>query len=92
METLITLTRGRLGAVWGLLVAATLLSFWLGADHGISSDNTRTIVIIVVAFIKLRLIGLYFMELREAPTKLRSAFEGYCLAACATLIGFYAFA
>lgn len=91
MVTLITLMRGRFIVVWGLLVVATLTSFWLGTDHAISSGNTRTVVVMVVAFIKVRLIGLYFMELREAPTLLRGVFEGYCVAACATLIGFYAF-
>ncbi|WP_280347232.1 cytochrome C oxidase subunit IV family protein [Nocardia neocaledoniensis] len=92
MDSVSSLMRDRVTIVWGFLVAATLLSFWLGADHGISSDTTRTAVILVVAFIKVRLIGLYFMELREAPPALRGAFEAYCLAACVTLIVFFAVA
>ncbi|MFE6922037.1 cytochrome C oxidase subunit IV family protein [Nocardia sp. NPDC057663] len=86
METAAVFMRDRVTIIWGILVAATLLSFWLGADHGISSDNMCTTVILVVAFIKVRLIGRYFMELREAPPVLRGAFEAYCLAACITLI------
>ncbi|GGL10166.1 cytochrome C oxidase subunit IV family protein [Nocardia jinanensis] len=89
METTTAFIRDRVTVVWGFLVAATLLSFWLGAEHGISSDNMRTAVILLVAFVKVRLIGLYFMELRDAPMALRGAFETYCLTAYVTLTAFY---
>lgn len=81
--------RDRVTAVWALLVGATLLSFWLGTDHGLSSAEARTLVILVVAFVKVRFVGLYFMELRTAPVALRALFEGWCLAACLVLVGFY---
>ncbi|CCW10226.1 hypothetical protein EBESD8_7540 [Rhodococcus aetherivorans] len=55
------------------------------------SNELGMVLIMVVAFVKVRLIGLYFMELRVAPTLLRSAFEIYCSVACAVLIGFYLF-
>jgi heme/copper-type cytochrome/quinol oxidase subunit 4 len=89
MDTLIVLLRARFTAIWVLMIVATLLSFWLGTDHGLSSAEARTVLIMVVAFVKVRLVGLYFMELREAPTMLRALFEGYCVLACAVLLGFY---
>lgn len=62
------------GAVWLVLVVATGLSWWLGADH---TGGLATIGVLAVAFFKVRLIGLHFMELRGAPTPLRAMFEGY---------------
>jgi len=59
--------------VWALLVAATVLSVAVGGAHG------TTVVVLAVAFVKVRFIGMYFMELREAPPLLRLAFEGWCL-------------
>ena len=46
----------------------------------------------MVALVKVRFVGLYFMELRTAPVALRALFEGWCLAACLVLIGFYLWA
>jgi hypothetical protein len=46
----------------------------------------------MVAFVKARLIGLYFMDLRHAPTALRVLFEAWCVAVCGTVIGLYLFA
>ena len=43
----------------------------------------------VVAVFKIRLVGLYFMELREAPLALRGVFEGYCVALLGLLTGMY---
>jgi heme/copper-type cytochrome/quinol oxidase subunit 4 len=89
---LISLVKAPFTAVWLVLVAATLISFWLGTDHGLSSTEARTVLIMLVAFIKVRFVGLYFMELREAPHLLRGLFEGYCLVVCAMVLGFYLFA
>lgn len=60
--------------VWVALMAATALSVGVGGAHG------TTVLILAVAFVKVRFIGLYFMELRHAPVPLRLAFEGWCLA------------
>jgi heme/copper-type cytochrome/quinol oxidase subunit 4 len=82
--------RNRAGLSWLVLIAATLLSYALGAEHGVGS----TVVVVVVfgiAAIKVRLIGLDFMELRSAPIPLRVAFESYCLALWAVLSGLYLF-
>ena len=44
--------------------------------------------ILVVAAVKVRLVGLYFMELRDAPPLLRGMFELYVVALLAGLVGF----
>lgn len=92
LSTLTPMVRSRLGMVWLFLIGATLLSWWLGTDHGLSSgDDHRfaSIVIIAVAFVKLRLVGLYFMELRDAPLALRTIFEIWCVAVFALVTGMY---
>ena len=74
---------------WLVLIAATLLSYALGAEHGVGS--TVVVVVFGIAAIKVRLIGLDFMELRSAPIPLRAAFEGYCLVLWGVLSGLYLF-
>ncbi len=83
------LLRHRITAVWSLLIAATLLSWWLGTDHGLGSNTAATLAVIAVAFFKVRCIGLYFMELRHAPIALRLVFEGYVVVVCGVVIGLY---
>lgn len=89
---MIALLRSPITAVWSLLIFATLLSWWLGTDHGLSSGGEYTIatlVVLLVAFLKVRYVGLYFMELRAAPIPLRLAFEGYVLLVCGGVLGLY---
>ena len=79
-------------AVWLLLVLATALSLRLGSDATVGPDvSTRLFagVLLLVAFVKVRLIGHYFMELREAPSALRLAFDGWVIAVCGALILLY---
>jgi heme/copper-type cytochrome/quinol oxidase subunit 4 len=88
MGQLTTLLKSRISLVWLLLIAATLVSWRVGTDHELHAHLATTIVVLV-AFIKVRFIGLYFMELREAPTPLRLIFEGYCALVCAVVIVMY---
>jgi len=78
-------------AVWVVLIAATAASWTLGSQHGVHGHTLASVIILLIAFIKVRLVGLYFMELREAPIVLRGLFEAYCLAVCALLIGVFLF-
>ena len=73
--------------VWLGLVMATLVSFTIGIDHGIGSGVA--LWVLALALIKVRYIGLDFMELREAPLILRGIFETYCLALWLVLAGMY---
>jgi hypothetical protein len=72
---------------WLTLVVATSTSAWLGDGHG--PREVAAIVVIVIAFAKIRLVGRYFMELRAAPVVLRAVFDAWvCLVGCA-LIAMY---
>ena len=66
--------------VWLLLVLATAVSWWLGADQGLGADlhKLATVLVMSVAFIKVGFVGSYFMELRHAPLGLRLFFGAWC--------------
>jgi hypothetical protein len=87
----IGLLRHATTAVWVLLVMATGISWWLGHGESATSAGLRTasVAIIVLAFVKVRLIGLHFMELRTAPMALRAAFEAYVIVVGGLLLAFY---
>ena len=89
-----TLIRTPASVVWLALVAATAFSWTLGTDHGLGPDAQPLagIAILAVAFVKLRFIGLYFMELREAHHVLRGLFEVYCAAVGTLVIALFLFA
>jgi caa(3)-type oxidase subunit IV len=86
------LLRTPASAVWVVLILATLVSWTLGTQHGVHNHATASVIILLIAFIKVRLIGLYFMELREAPTVLRGLFEAYCIIVCTVVIAVFLFA
>jgi caa(3)-type oxidase subunit IV len=85
---LITLLKSRISIVWLGLILATLISWKVGSDHGLHAHLATTIVMLV-AFIKVRFVGLYFMELRDAPIPLRLIFEGYAVVVCAVIVILY---
>jgi hypothetical protein len=92
MTTLPPLLRTRTTAVWLALTLATLLSWSLGGHHTLGMSNSHALAaisILLIAFIKIRFVGLYFMELRGAPPLLRNMFEAYCVVVCATLATMY---
>ena len=73
------LLSNRITAVWALLVGATAFSWWLGTDHGLSDHRLAGVLILLVAFVKIGFIGMYFMELRDAPRALKALFQGWCV-------------
>ena len=74
-----TLTRHSASTVWGILTMITLVSWMLGTHQGASHDHvSMSAVLLVFAFFKARLVGLYFMGLRSAHPALRAAFEVWC--------------
>lgn len=85
--TVLDLLKNRAGASWLFLVAATLVSWAVGADHG--TGSLVAVVVLGIAAIKVRLVGLDFMELRHAPILLRAAFEFYCVGLWALLSALY---
>ena len=78
-------------AIWSFLLIATAISWFLGTDHGFPADShsLASVLILGVALIKVRLVGYYFMELRDAPELLRALFNLYCVVILAVLIGLY---
>ncbi|MGB2921130.1 MAG: cytochrome C oxidase subunit IV family protein [Mycobacterium sp.] len=84
--TVLELLKNRAGASWLFLVAATILSWLVGAEHG--TGSLVAVVVLAIAAIK---VGLDFMELRHAPIPLRAAFEFYCVGMWALLSGLYLF-
>src|SRR5437764_13995502 len=66
---MVSMLRHRTTVIWLLLVFATAGSWVLGSEN-------RGTALMLVAFIKVRLVGLHFMELRSAPLALRTLFRG----------------
>jgi Prokaryotic Cytochrome C oxidase subunit IV len=81
--------RNRAGLSWVVLIAATLVSYAVGVEHGVGA--AIIVVVLAIAAIKVRLVGLDFMELRHAPIPLRTLFEGYCVLLWTVLSGLYLF-
>ena len=62
---------------WLILVLATLTTFWLGE---VGAAGTLAVVsLLLIAFVKGRLVILDFMELREAPLFWRGLLEGWLI-------------
>lgn len=80
----------RVNIVWFALTAATAVSWFFGTGHSSGSDAVITAVVLTVALVKVRLIGMYFMELRTAPVWLRATFETYVAVVLVTLLVLYA--
>jgi Prokaryotic Cytochrome C oxidase subunit IV len=78
MTELTDVLRTRATIVWLILSGLTITSWVLGTTSGDGTHVSASVVILLVTVFKVRLVGLYFMELREAPTSLRGVFEGYC--------------
>ena len=87
---MLSLLRRKITFVWLVLILATALSWQLGHGFGFGDRYTyATVAIIIIAFIKVRLVFLDFMELRYAPLPLRLAFESWTLVVGGTIIGCY---
>lgn len=82
-----TLFRAWSTVVWAILVVATLVSWAVGSEHG--PGSAVALLVLGVAMIKVRFVGLDFMELRRAPSLLRAVFESYCMALWCVLAGMY---
>lgn len=72
---------------WSVLVAATVLSFALGTDHGLHDRDTVAAVLLAIALAKVFVVGRHFMELQRAARGLRRCFDAYVLGVAAVLIG-----
>lgn len=76
--------------VWLGLVAATLLSFHVAPADGKTPGHALAgTLVLTIAFLKVRLIGRYFMELRTSPRLLRGLFDLYCVSVLTVLLAMY---
>ena len=83
----LSLLRARSTPVWFVLIVATIVSWAVGSDH--ETGSAIAVLVLAVALIKVRFVGLDFMELRRAPLFLRGIFEGYCVVLWCALAGMY---
>lgn len=78
--------------VWLLLTLLTGISWYLSG--GSTPDNAGsysyvTVGLFVLAFYKVRLVIMYFMEIATAPLPLRALFETWVLAVCGVVVTLY---
>jgi len=71
-----------------VLIAFTMVTFGL-AEGSAASWNVVGCLVLLIAFVKLRLVGVHFMEIGHAPVPLRVVFDLYVVATCATLLTLY---
>lgn len=86
------LFRQRITLVWAGLVLATLLSWQLSSESAFDSTLARaltTFAILGVAMIKVRYVGLDFMEIRHSPRALRIIFDVWMVAVYTELVVLY---
>ena len=76
--------------VWLALVAITCVSWAMGSNHGAMSRDVflESALLVVLAFFKVRLIILYFMEVRHGPVLLRLSCEAWLIASCLGMLFF----
>jgi len=70
-------------AMWLVLIVATLISGWIGEG---GMDRRASSVVLAMAFFKVWIVGIQFMELRSAPRLLCSIFSAWAFATCGALI------
>ncbi|MEC9357984.1 MAG: cytochrome C oxidase subunit IV family protein [Pseudomonadota bacterium] len=77
--------------VWIVLMAMTAVSWLLGSPPAdgaeVDSRVYATVGILLVSFLKVRLVILYFMDVRDAPMPLRLVCEGWTIGLALILVG-----
>ncbi|PKI16190.1 cytochrome C oxidase subunit IV family protein [Colwellia sp. 12G3] len=72
--------------LWLVLVLFTLLSWILGHDFTAIDTKILSIIILIIGFIKVRIVLMNFMEIKTAPRYLRWFMDGWCLGVCGLLL------
>jgi hypothetical protein len=81
-------TLGRVTRVWLGLLAATVVS-WEFGHASFGDPRNAGVVILAIAFLKVRFVILDFMELRHAPLGMRLAGEAWAICVGSVLIALY---
>ena len=74
---MMTLLGNPIQRAWLILLAATALTWYLGESG--AAGTGAIIAMLLIAFVKGRLVILDFMELREAPRMWRVLLEGWLI-------------
>ena len=71
-----------------MLMVGTGIAWWLGQTDRVAEQAgaAATAGVIIVAFVKVWIVGFQFMELRHAPRWLRHAFDAWIAVVCVALI------
>ena len=73
--------------VWLLLVLVTIvLTYALDGDSSGLSDLARNALILITAFVKVRIVMYEFMEVRLAPGVMRVAADAWAIGTCLALL------
>jgi hypothetical protein len=81
--------RKRLVAVWVGLITATALSCVLCSTSSVLDPRDASVVIVLIAFIKIRYVIMDFMELRSAPLAMRIMANCWLLCASGAILLLY---
>lgn len=78
--------------VWLILAGLTCVAWLIGNKYSSlvpEAFKYMTVAVVVLAFFKVRLVILYFMEIDHAPLPLRIIFEAWCVIFCAVVSVMY---
>lgn len=87
-----SLFRNTLVYVWIFLVSATLFSWWAATSsgsHGSQISVAITASVLLMSFVKVRLVLMHFMEVRFAPPWLRLSCDAWLILLIGMVFGFY---
>ena len=74
--------------VWLILSAITVISWWLAPGHP-GGHVAITVAVVLLGFVKGRMIIRYFMEVRTAPRWLKLATDAWLIVLWAAILGIY---
>src|SRR5882757_4614916 len=87
---MVTTSSRRQTMVWVMLILLTVVSAEVLGNRGfIVGNSIRVSTVILVTFVKGRLVGLDYMELRTAPWLLRLAFETWLVVISCLILFLY---
>lgn len=89
---MLSLVNSRVTYVWLFLAALTAASWILGDSYDPSNPGQikyLTVGLLALAFFKIRLVVIHFMEIGHAPIPLRLVLEGWILLVFSLMVLLY---
>jgi Prokaryotic Cytochrome C oxidase subunit IV len=75
--------------VWLILSAITVISWWLAPGGQAVASLPITVAVVLLGFVKGRMIIRYFMEVRTAPRWLKISTDAWLIVLWAAILGIY---